>query len=138
MLRQITRPRAPMASEAASEMWLQNNVVDGSTVNASTNVSSTTVSSTGNRSTTVSHTTVSHPITLLPNRQWVIVVGTHASCDLLAQEFPDWTVLMVDAEKGRHRCVLNHLVQRPANPGPRAKFGPRTSFNWPAWACFQH
>ena len=30
------------------------------------------------------------------------------------------------------------LRQRPANPGPRAKFGPRTSFNWPAWACFQH
>ena len=28
--------------------------------------------------------------------------------------------------------------QRPANPGPRAKFGPRSSFNWPAWACFQH
>ena len=30
------------------------------------------------------------------------------------------------------------LEQRPANPGPRAKFGPRTSFNWPAWARFQH
>ena len=27
------------------------------------------------------------------------------------------------------------LYQRPAN---RAKFGPRTSFNWPAWAIFQH
>ena len=30
------------------------------------------------------------------------------------------------------------LTQRPANPGPRAKVGPRTSFNWPASACFQH
>ena len=27
------------------------------------------------------------------------------------------------------------LGQRPANPGPRAKFGPRRIFQWPAWPC---
>ena len=39
---------------------------------------------------------------------------------------------------GRRGGGVLLYIQRPANPGPRAKVGPRTSFNWPASACFQH